>query len=324
MLKNLKKLSFVIPVYNEEDNLINAYNAINEFMQAYKDKYDYEIIFTDNHSEDNTFSIVRDIAKNDKRVKAVCFSKNFGYQKSIYTGYLLASGDAAIQLDCDLQDPLQVAHEFIKKWEEGYAVVYGIRKNRKEFWLMNLTRKIFYRLIDFLSTDELPQDAGDFRLVDKKVIDELRKLYDYYPYIRGLIASIGFEQIGIAYDRHERKRGRSKFRLTDCIGLAIDGIINHSTVPLRLASYVGFFVFVGIFLFLSVYTIGKVLFGQAWPRGFSTIVSLISFSIGLNALFLGIIGEYLGRTYQQTKRRPITVIEKMCNFDKEIIEKEKD
>jgi dolichol-phosphate mannosyltransferase len=315
MSNNVKKLSFVIPVYNEEENLINTYKAINEFMLAYGDKYEYEIIFTDNHSQDKTFSIVKNIAKDDKRVKAVRFSKNFGYQKSIYTGYLLASGDAAIQLDCDLQDPLQVVREFIKKWEEGYAVVYGIRKNRKEFWLMTLTRKIFYRLIAFFSTDELPQDAGDFRLVDKKIIEELRKLYDYYPYIRGLIASIGFEQIGVPYGRHERKKGKSKFKLTDCINLAIDGMINHSTVPLRLVTYVGLFVFLLGFIAASCYLIGKLFFRQDWPRGFATIAIFLSMTLSLPTIILGIIGEYVGRIYQQVKKRPIVIIDERVNLN---------
>lgn len=310
----MKTISIVIPVYNEEDNVINAYDAVDQFMKEYEGKYDYEIIFTDNHSEDNTFSLLQGIAKNDKRVKILRFSRNFGYQKSIYTGYLLASGDAAIQLDCDLQDPPQMIHQFIKKWEEGYAVVYGIRRKRKESWFINTTRRLFYRLISFLSTDKLPQDAGDFRLVDKKILDELRKLYDCYPYIRGLIASLGFEQIGIPYDRLERKKGKSKFRLSDYIDLAIDGMVNHSIMPLRIATYLGFVVFVATILVSLGFLVAKVFFGQSWPRGFTTIIIFISFSLGLSTLLLGIIGEYIGRIYQQVKRRPITIIDKVINL----------
>jgi polyisoprenyl-phosphate glycosyltransferase len=314
-VNNKKKISVVIPVYNEEDNIVNAYKAVSQLMGEYAQRYDYEIIFTDNHSEDNTFPLLQGISRDDKRVKVVRFSRNFGFQKSIYTGYLLTSGDAAIQLDCDLQDPPQLIHQFIKKWEEGYSVVYGVRKKRQESWFMNTTRKVFYRLISFLSTDKLPPDAGDFRLVDKKVIDELRKLYDYYPYIRGLIASFGFEQIGIPYDRLERKRGKSKFSLTDNIDLAIDGIVNHSIMPLRLATYSGFFVFVGA-CFMSLYfAVSKLFFGQDWPKGFATIILLLSFSLGLTTLLLGTIGEYVGRIYQQVKRRPIVIVDKIINLE---------
>ena len=311
----MKKISVVIPVYNEEENVAGAYNAVRQIMKDHERTYDYEIIFTDNHSEDKTFSILQNIAKDNKKVKVVRFSRNFGYQRSIYTGYLLTSGDAAIQLDCDLQDPPQLINQFIKKWEEGYAVVYGIRQQRKESWFMNATRRFFYRLISFLSTDRLPQDAGDFRLIDKKIIDELRKLYYYYPYIRGLIASFGFEQIGIPYDRLERKKGISKFRLREYIDLAIDGIVNHSIVPLRLASYFGFFVFLFTLFISLIFIIARLFFGQSWPRGFTTLFIFISFSLGFTSLLLGIIGEYIGRIYQQVKRPPLTIIDKVINID---------
>jgi dolichol-phosphate mannosyltransferase len=312
----MKKISVVIPVYNEEANVLNAYNTVAKVMSFYEGRYEYEIIFTDNHSSDNTFSLLQDIAKADNKVKAVRFSRNFGYQKSIYTGYLLTSGDAAIQLDCDLQDPPEMIHQFIKRWEEGYAVVYGIRKKRKESWLMNTTRRLFYRLICFLSTDKLPPGAGDFRLVDKKIIDELRKLYDYYPYLRGLIYSLGFKQIGIPYDRLERKAGKSKFRLKDCVDLAVDGIVNHSIVPLRLATYVGFFIFLLTLVVSLGFVIVKLSCGKSWPRGFATIIIFVSFSLGINSMLLGIIGEYIGRIYQQVKRQPIAIIEESINLDK--------
>ena len=310
----MKRISILVPVYNEEGNLLDTCNTLKQLMEGLKDRYDYEIIFTDNHSNDKTFEILENIAKKDLRIKVARFSKNFGYERSIYTGYILSSGDAVVQIDCDLQDPPEKIPEFIKKWEEGFAVVYGVRKKRQETWVLNLTRKIFYRLLNFLSEDNLPKDAGEFRLVDKKIVDEMRKLYDYYPYVRGLIASFGFEQVGIPYDRGERKKGVSKFRFYNLVDLAIDGIVNHSIAPLRLTSYVSFIVFIGAFCFLLVYAIGRGFFHQDWPRGFATIVTLILFFLGLNMLFLGIIGEYLGRIYQQVKRYPISIIEKSLNF----------
>jgi len=316
----MKKISIIVPVYNEESNVLDAYSALSKISESLNGKYGFEIIFTDNHSQDETFNILQSLAKNDPRLKVVRFSRNFGYQKSIYTGYLLSSGNAVVQFDCDMQDPPEMIHQFIKKWEEGYLVVYGIRKRRNEFFLINAARKTFYRIISFLSDDNLPYDAGEFRLIDKKLIDEFRKLYDYSPYIRGLIASFGFDQIGIPYDRLRRKKGKSKFKIPDLIGLSIDGIVNHSSMPLRLATYCGFIIFLFAFFLSFGYIIGKLFFGQSWPKGFTTIIILILFSLGLNASFLGIMGEYIARIYQQVKRRPITLIDKTINLDdKEVI-----
>ncbi|MDP2939772.1 MAG: glycosyltransferase family 2 protein [Candidatus Omnitrophota bacterium] len=311
----MKKISVLVPVFNEEENVVNTYNALKQLLEDVKSRYDHEIIFTDNHSTDKTFTLLQTLAHTDKRLKAVSFSKNFGYQRSIYTAYLLSSGDAVIQIDCDLQDPPSMITEFIKKWEEGYAVVYGIRKCRREFWLMNIIRKLFYRLIAFLSEDNLPYDAGDFRLVDKKIVDELRKINDCSPYIRGLIASFGFEQIGIPYERAKRKKGKSKFKFIELLELAMDGIANHSIIPLRLATYFGLCTFISAFSLLLLSVIGRVFFTQYFPRGFATTTVLILFSLGLNAFFLGIIGEYIGRMYKQVKSHPIAIIDKMINFE---------
>lgn len=304
----------LIPVFNEEENIANCYDALKRLLEEFKNKYIYEIIFTDNHSVDGTFALLQELAKKDTCVKVARFSKNVGYQRSIYTGYVLSTGDAVIQIDCDLQDPPELIRDFIKKWEGGFAVVYGIRKSRGEFWALNVIRKVFYRVINFISEDNLPLDAGEFRLVDKKIVNELRKLYDYSPYIRGMVTSFGFEQTGIMYDRNVRKKGRSKFKAVHLFELAMDGIANHSTVPLRIASFVGFVVSAGAVMFLSVYFVGRIFFGQNWPQGFATIIALLLFSIGLSALFLGILGEYIGRIYQHIKQRPIAIIEKTFNL----------
>ncbi|AZS17506.1 glycosyltransferase family 2 protein [Paenibacillus lutimineralis] len=307
---NQKKLiSFVVPVFNEEENVLPMYNAIINLMDDLKNKYEYEIVITDNHSTDKTFDILKEIAVNDKRVKVIRFSRNFGYQRSIYTGYINSSGDVAVQLDCDLQDPLELIPKFLEQWLKGYKVVYGVRVSRKEGWWINNIRKVFYRLIDSLSEDHLPRDAGDFRLIDKQIIEQLRLINDSAPYIRGSIASMGFEQIGIPYNRNERARGESKFSYKDLFRLAFDGILNHSTAPLRLASYTGLTISIITFLALIVYFSGKLLFGANWPAGFATTTTLILLSLSLNALFLGIIGEYLGRIYLQVKKKPMTISE---------------
>jgi dolichol-phosphate mannosyltransferase len=178
---------------------------------------------------------------------------------------------------------------------------------------MHMTRKAFYRIINLLSEDELPLDAGDFRLVDRCVLDELRKYEDDQPYIRGTIAGMGFSQLGIAYERAGRAHGQSKFKFHDLIGLALDGILNHSVVPLRIATFLGLGISVVTFLAIVGYGVGRIFFAQDWPPGFATIIILLLGSLSLNALFLGIIGEYLGRIYKQVKRRPLTIIERQLN-----------
>ena len=196
----------------------------------------------------------------------------------------------------------------------GYKVVYGIRKSRKENWWINSLRKIFYRLIDFLSEDYLPKDAGDFRLIDRKIINVLKQIQDSQPYIRGTIATVGFKQVGIPYDRNARISGKSKFKISDMISLAMDGIINHSIIPLRIATFTGFFVSIIAILLSLIYFIGKLIYGPLWDAGFATTTILILMSIGLNGFFLGIIGEYIGRIYKQVKDSPLTIIEEKINI----------
>lgn len=310
-----KLISIVVPVFNEEKNIMPLYNELVKLAGDLSDRYDFEFIFTDNHSSDNTFDEIKKIAENDKRIKALKFSKNFGFQRSIYTGYVASSGDATVQIDCDLQDPPDLIKDFIDEWEKGSQVVYGIRKKRKENLFMNLARKIFYRFINFLSEDKLPLDAGDFRLVDKKIIKELEKNIDYQPYLRGSIASMGFKQKGIEYERRKREIGKSKFSFKDLLDLSLDGILNHSVVPLRIATYTGLTVSVITFISMLVYIAGKIFLGKEWPAGFATTTILILLSLSLNALFLGIIGEYLGRIYKQVKKTSITIVEERLNIE---------
>jgi dolichol-phosphate mannosyltransferase len=302
-------LSIVVPVFNEEDNILPLYERVCSTMQTIADRYDFELVFTDNHSTDETFARIRDIAARDDRVRAARFSRNFGHQRSIWTGYRLARGAAAIQLDGDIQDPPELIPDFVAAWEAGHKVVYGIRRTRKEGWLNGVGRKLFYRLVAALSENPPPLDAGDFRLIDRVVIDQLSALRDVHPYLRGSIAQLGFSQIGIPYDRDARARGESKFHSAELIGLALDGILSQSVVPLRVATYVGLLVALLTFLGLLAAVVGKLLLGNAWPAGLATTWALVLLSITLNALFLGIIGEYVGRIYNQVKAGPMTVVE---------------
>jgi glycosyltransferase involved in cell wall biosynthesis len=310
-MEQLKKtISLVIPVYNEELNIRPLYNVICNAISGLEENYNFEFIFTDNHSTDKSFSELERLFNLDKRIRVFRFSRNFGYQKSILTGYLQATGDAIVQLDCDLQDPPSMIAEFIECWENGYSVVYGVRETRKENLGINLMRKAFYRFINYLSEDDLPVDAGDFRLIDKKIANVLRQIDDAQPYLRGAIAVMGFNQIGIPYNRNDRKLGSTNFKFKDLISLAIDGVLNHSIVPLRIASFFGIIASIASLILISFYTAGKFIFGYDWPPGFTTLAVMILCGIAINALFLGILGEYIGRIYKQVKKKPLVIIEK--------------
>jgi glycosyltransferase involved in cell wall biosynthesis len=303
-------LSIVVPVYNEEGNIEPLYAAINSALRQIGDRYDWEFIFTDNCSTDATFERLEGLAARDPRVRVYRFTKNFGFQRSILTGYRLARGSAAIQIDCDLQDPPELIVDFVRLWEAGYRIVFGVRKSRPEALYLRAMRHLFYRTISWLSTDYLPPDAGDFRLVDRCVIDLLHEYRDESPYLRGYIASLGYRQIGVAYDRAERRSGRSAFGFGSLITLALDGIVSHSIAPLRLASFVGFSLSIAAVLAIGVYLVR---YQTNWPAGFATLAILMLISLAMNALFLGIIGEYIGRMYRQVKAGPLTIVDRLID-----------
>lgn len=303
-------ISLVVPVFNEEDNVAAFYADARRVIDPLDAEYEFEFVFTDNHSSDRTPDLLRDLTRADRRVKAYRFSRNFGYQRSILTAYLKCKGDAAIQLDCDLQDPTGLIVEFLEHWRQGYDVVYGTRVSRLESWRWSLARKVFYRLVDFLSEDPIPNDAGDFRLISRRVIEELRRIDDTRPYLRGTIATLGFRQIGIDYDRGARVRGATKFSLYDNLMLALDGIVNQSVVPLRVATYVGITVSFATLLAIVGYLIAYFTVGFRAPPGFTTTTILILGSLSINAMLLGVLGEYLGRMYLQMKKNSLTIVER--------------
>lgn len=302
-------ISLVVPVFNEEENVLPFYEATSLVMDSLSESYDFEIVFSDNHSTDNTPALLRQLAARDTRVRAYRLSRNFGYQRSIMTAYLKTRGDIAMQLDCDLQDPPSLLPLFLDEWRKGADVVYGVRIKRAEAWHITFVRKVFYRLIDFLSEEHMPHDAGDFRLITRRIIEELRTIDDAQPYIRGTIATLGFKQVGIPYTRDPRVRGESKFSVYAMTSLAFDGIMNHSVVPLRVATYVGLAASMLTVLAMVAYAVAKFFFGASWPAGFTTLTVLVLGTASLNAMLLGIIGEYLGRIYQQVRKKPLSIIE---------------
>ncbi len=308
-----KLITICVPVLNEEANIANLYAAVEELRRSMSDRYRFELLFTDNHSTDGTFALLNELAQRDPDVRVLRFSRNFGFQPSVLTGYLNARGAAVIQLDCDLQDPPSLIPRLLELWEAGNQVVYGVRDKRTEGWLITFTRRCFYRVIHSLSESELPLDAGDFRLVDRRVIEELARIDDATPYVRGTIATLGFNQVGVPYTRAARQAGASKFRFKDLLNLAMDGIFNHSFVPLRLATYVSLTIALATLILILAYVAGRLFFAQSWPPGFATLVVLILVSISLNALFFGILGEYVARIYRQVKKRPLTIVERELN-----------
>ena len=293
-------ISILIPCLNEEENIRRCHARVAAVLDGLED-VEAEIIFTDNHSTDLTFAILREIAEEDPRVRVFRFSRNVGYQASVMFAYKAARGDCAIQLDSDLQDPPELIPTMLDLWRQGNQVVYGIRRSLPDGPVVAALRRGFYWFIDRVSADDLPRNAGEFRLTDRVILDQIRRSEDCSPYMRGMISAMGFRQVGFDYDRAARAAGQSKFPFRAMLGLAVDGLVNHSLLPLRLASTVSLLAGLFTFLVLLGYLVGKLLFGQEWPPGFATLVVLLLMSMTLNAMFLGILGEYIGRIFLQTE-----------------------
>lgn len=307
------KVSVLVPAYNEDLNIENAYRAIVGVFDGLPD-YDYEIIVTDNHSTDRTFALLRALAAGDPKLKVIRFSRNFGYERSLLCAYKAATGDCSVQIDCDLQDPPELIPQMLEMWREGHQVVYGIRRSVPDGMITAATRRLFYWFLASISDDDLPVNAGEFRLVDAQILAELRNVDDVSPYLRGLISTMGFSQVGFEYDRRDRVAGTSKFPFRAMLGLAVDGVLNHSLVPLRIASITGLIIGALSLLLTFVYVIGSLVFRQDWPAGFATTTILLLMSISMNAIFMGILGEYLGRLFMQSKHRAEPLVEVRLNF----------
>jgi glycosyltransferase involved in cell wall biosynthesis len=302
-----KLITISVPVLNEEENIDRLLQRLDGVARD-NPSYDFEFLFTDNASTDNTFARLAEKAVADRRIRVLRFSRNFGFQRSILTNLLNARGMAAVQIDADLQDPPELINQFLAKWEEGYKVVYGIRRRRVENLFMRLTRKLHYRLIRALSDVPIPLNAGDFRLVDRSIIDALGQQTDQTPYIRGKIASIGYAQLGIPYDRSVRVAGRTKFNMPALVRLSIDGICSQSTLPLQYITMFGFFTSLFSALLIVVYLVDYFLNERSTPQGFTTLVLLTLTSMSVQSLFIGLIGEYIGRIYNNVRGGPPTII----------------
>ena len=316
-------VSIIVPVFNEEDNVERTYAALKA-ETAKLNKYRFEFVITDNRSVDRTFEKLAAIAAQDPAVRLVRFSRNFGFQNSVLTGYRLARGKAAIQIDADLQDPPEMFGAFLEKWEEGYDVVVGVRRHRRENPALRQGRRVFYRLLKRLDGPHLIPDAGDFRLIDRSVIERLRRIHEPHMYLRGLISSLARRQVGIPYDRAERLSNESKFKFGSLMRFAMDGILAHSSLPLRVSFYAGVVIAIAALVLAAFYNLLRLAEPSQVPAGFTTTQILILFGIGLNSIFLGVLGVYVGRIYDQVRSRPPTIISDLVNFDEQIDAVERD
>jgi polyisoprenyl-phosphate glycosyltransferase len=300
-------ITICVPVLNEEGNIDRLMERLRD-IAAQNAGYEFEFVFTDNASTDGTFAKLAEWVKREPRVRALRFSRNFGFQRSILTNLFNARGAAAIQIDADLQDPPELITTFLTHWRNGYKVVYGIRRQRQDNPFLLMARKLHYRLINLLSENEVPLDSGDFRLVDRTIIDHLRDYNDRTPYIRGMIASLGYPQIGIPYDRSVRTIGVSKFNFWRLLALSIDGVCSQSTKPLQFITVFGFCLsFIAAILvlyYLVVYLLGH----DTDSRGFTTLVLLMLMSIAINAAFVGVLGEYIGRIFNVVRGGQLAIV----------------
>ena len=301
-------------VFNEEETVHEVYETIRNVMESSGDRYNYEHIFGDNCSTDGTVAVLRTIAARDPRVKVLVYSRNFGPLVNEMTCYRHASGDAVIGYEANLKDPPELITEFIKQWEAGYDVVYGIRKKTADRFLMRWLRKRFYRTVNALSEEELPLDAGTYRLVARRVVDELVKLDDYKPYVRGLITSIGYRQIGVEYQRRPRKRGYSKSSFTYLMDFAVNAMISYSIAPMRICFYTGVIVSATSFLLAFVYLLLKLSVWRAQIPGLAGLIIMFLLFFGLQFAFLGIIGEYIAAIHFQVRKKPFVVIAEKINL----------
>lgn len=308
----LPLVSITVPVLNEADNLEHLYGRLTALAERMADRCRMEFVFTDNHSDDETWPMLRELAARDDRVRALRFSRNFGFQRSILANYLHTRGDAVFQIDADLQDPPELLGEFFALWRQGYHVVYGIRRKRREGRLLSVFRRMGYWLIDRLSEHPIPRDAGDFRLLDRKVIEALARYRSANPYLRGIIAGMGFRQVGVHYDREARAAGTSKFPLNQLIRLGLTGVFNHSIVPLRFATYAGI-TLLGVSVVGAAYYVGLKLLYPDLPQGLASIHILVLFGIGFQSLLFGIVGEYLLQVYVLLRAEPVAIIEETAN-----------
>ena len=311
----MKKISIIVPAYNEEESLPFLYERLTKLIDSIND-YEFEVLFINDGSKDKTLEIIKHLRRKDQRFCYVNLSRNFGKEIAMMAGMDYAKGDAVIFIDADLQDPPELIPELIKHWEEGYDDVYAKRKSRKgESFLKKFTSKLYYKVLQKMSRVEIQADTGDFRLLDRRCVNALRKLRESQRCSKSMFSWIGYKKKEVLFDRDPRVAGRTKWNYKKLVDLAIDGITSFTTSPLRLSTYVAiptFILLAGYFL----YVIAKCIILKVAIQAYQAIILLILFFSGIQILLFGIMGEYLGRIFNETKNRPLYLVDEY-NGEKE-------
>jgi dolichol-phosphate mannosyltransferase len=306
--------SVVVPVMNEEGNINLMYERVKKTFEKINERF--ELIFVDDGSTDTSLEKMVKLSHEDERVKAIKLSRNFGHQIGVTAGIDHANGDAVIMIDGDLQDPPEFIEQFIKKFKEGYNVVYAVRKKRKgESWFKKVTASLFYRTLSKITKINIPLDTGDFRLIDRKVANSLVTIREKHRFIRGLTSWSGFKQTGIEYEREERYSGQTKYPLKKMLKFALDGITSFSFFPIKVCMFLGFLVGFLALVFGAFIIIKRLVYGQAIEEWASLMVAIM-FLTGLQLFFLGIFGDYLGRIYDEVRDRPLYIVDRVYGFEK--------
>ena len=312
----MELLSVVVPVFCEEGGLAEFYDRTTAALEAIAPRVDHEVVFVDDGSTDGSLKIMRDLALHDDRVRVVELSRNFGHQAAITSGIDHARGDAVVMIDADLQDPPEVIADMVSRWRDGYRVVYGVRRARAgETRFKRFTAAGYYRLLRRLSDTPIPVDSGDFRLLDRRVVEALSGLREESRYLRGLVSWVGFSQCGVEYDRDIRCAGDSKYTTARMLRLAVDGITSFSARPLRLSIQIGVLTTTCSLAMAAWVVGGKILWPQNSIPGYTTLMLAVLFLGGVQLLSLGVVGEYLARTYRESKRRPLYIVADRLNFE---------
>lgn len=302
-------VSVVVPVFNETENIPELYRRLTETLQLLGE---YEILFVNDGSRDATPEMVRALRADDPRVKLIEFSRNFGHQAAVTAGVDYARGRAVVLIDADLQDPPELLTQMVEAWHGGAEVVYMVRRKRKEGWIKRACYAGFYRLLRALSSVEIPLDAGDFCLMDRRVVRHLRSLPERNRFLRGLRSWLGFRQVAITYERQARFAGEPKYTFRKLVRLALDGLVSFSTLPLRLATLLGFLTSGAGLLYMSFVVVLRLVSGRA-PEGWTSTVVLVLMVGGIQLGVVGVLGEYVARIYDESKRRPVYVIREFLN-----------
>lgn len=307
-------ISIVTPCFNEEENVDNHYAAVCKTIEPFRAKYDFEHIYTDNCSVDRTFELLSALGAMDPRVRAMRFSRNIGGDRAIFFALEHAKGDAVVLVQADFQDPPELIADFILGWEEGFDVVYGKIKRRREGFVLQLCRRLYYRIIQALSDVPVPTNAGEFRLMSRRALDALLQFRESDLYIRAAVAQVGFPQKPVEYVRQGRAAGSSSVNLIYLIGYALNGLLSTTVVPIRFVAVSGVAFSALGFLATLWLVVGKLIYKSAVPHGFTTLAALVTFFAGGQLLALGIIGEYIRKIYVQTLHRPRGFIKDRINL----------